>query len=358
MSAGRLFVDGQAVAFEAGDTVLSAARRAGADIPTLCDDSRLEPAGACRTCLVEVEGQRRLLPSCITTAADGLVVSTVSERVKRHRSTLFSLYLSDHPVDAAPEAEDELLSLAERHGASRDWMRMESLRASREADRNPYIHFDAERCILCARCTRYCDEVEGVAAITLAARGPETTISTVDGLSLLDSTCELCGGCIDVCPTGALREKLAIGVQPEAPLERVRTTCGYCGVGCQLDLLVDRDANEGRGRVVRTESPEPGTTTNDGNLCVKGRFAYTSVDHEERLTVPLVRREDGSYRETSWDEALSVVAAGLQGVAERHGADSLGFISSSRCTSEENYLVQKLSRAVFGTHNVHQCSAT
>jgi predicted molibdopterin-dependent oxidoreductase YjgC len=357
VSTGKIFVDGRAVPFEPGETLLSAARRAGAEIPTLCDDSRLEPAGACRTCLVEVEGQRRLLPSCITKAADDLVVSTESDRVKRHRSTLFSLYLSDHP-DSLTEADDELLQLAEAHGASPDWMRMPSLRASREGDRNSYIHFDAERCILCARCTRYCDEVEGVAAITLTARGPETTISTVDGLSLLDSTCELCGGCIDVCPTGALREKLSLGSDPEAALERVRTTCGYCGVGCQLDLLVDPEANQGRGRVVRTESPPPGTTTNDGNLCVKGRFAYTSVDHEERLRVPLVRRDDGSYRETSWEEALSVVAAGLRGVEERHGADALGFISSSRCTGEENYLVQKLSRAVFGTHNVHQCSAT
>ena len=353
-----LELDGRTVEFSPGETLLQVAERCGREIPALCHDPRLEPAGACRTCLVEVEGQKRLAPSCMTPAAEGMTVATGSERVERHRRTLFGLYLTDHPpLDGE---DDELLAMASRYGAPSDWGRLESRRGDRSDDRNPYVFFDAERCILCARCTRYCDEVEGVSAITLAGRGAETTISTADGLSLLDTSCELCGGCIDVCPTGAMTEKLPRirGERAAARLEAVRTTCNFCGVGCQLDLLVDRQANGGRGRVVRTSSPEPGTTTNDGNLCVKGRFAYDFIDHPERLTHPLVRGPDGELHEASWDEALTAAAEGLRGVAERHGPDALGFVSSSRCTMEENFLMQKLARAVFGTNNVHQCAAT
>ena len=157
-----------------------------------------------------------------------------------------------------------------------------------------------------------------------------------------------------------MTEKMPLVEQapPESELEKVRTTCNYCGVGCQLDLNVDREADGGRGRIVKVTSPSPDTTTNDGNLCVKGRFAYQFVSHEDRLTTPLVRNDHGELVPTSWDDALARAAAGLQGVKDRHGADALAFVSSSRCTMEENYLVQKLSRAVFGTHNVHQCAAT
>jgi predicted molibdopterin-dependent oxidoreductase YjgC len=349
-------MNGVQVAFEPGETLLDAANRAGADIPSLCHDPRLAPAGACRSCLVEVEGSRRLVPSCLTRAEPGMVVQSESDRVDRHRKTLFALYLTDHPSKAGG-SPDELIDLADRYDAPTDWGQMTSRRASRDADRNPYIHFDAERCIVCARCTRYCDEVEAVTAIHLAGRGSETTIATADSISLLDSSCEMCGGCIDVCPTGALIEKRP-GARTDVALETVRTTCSFCGVGCQLDLKVDRSANEGRGRVVRVDSPPVGTTVNDGNLCVKGRFAYDSIDSEDRLTTPLIRGADGALHPASWEEALARTAEGLRGVEERHGADSLGFVSSSRCTVEENYLVQKIARAAFGTNNVHQCAAT
>jgi len=356
-------LQGRELACTPGETILDVALRNGVEIPTLCHDPRLEPAGACRTCLVEVEGQRRLLPACATRISPGMRVTSESERIARHRKSLLALYMTDHPAGreaAEPGAPNELIDMVERYGAATDWGRMTPRRAARDGDRNPYIHFNPETCILCARCTRYCDEIESVSAITLAGRGSETTIATADALSLLDTTCEMCGGCIDVCPTGAMGEKMPLvrGDKPERDLKQVRTTCNFCGVGCQLDLNVDPQANDGKGRIVKVTSPPVGTTTNDGNLCVKGRFAYDFVHHEDRLTTPLIRGTDGELHPASWEEALRVAAAGLRGVAERHGPDSLGFVSSSRCTMEENYLVQKLARAVFRTNNVHQCAAT
>ena len=362
IQSNQITVDGKLIDFRAGETLLDVTNRAGRRVPTLCHDPRLEPVGACRTCLVEVEGSRRMPPACATKAEPGMVVRTSSERIDEHRRALLALYLTDQAVldTTAPGTDCELHAMAGEFGAPTDWPKLDSQRANRDGDRNPYIQFHAEKCILCARCTRYCDEVEQVSAITLARRGAETTISTADGASLFDTSCELCGGCVAVCPTGAMAEKMPItaSARPDRELEMVRTTCNYCGVGCQMDLNVDRDAKDGAGQVVKVTSPPVGTLPNDGNLCVKGRFAYDFIDHPERLQVPLVRAADGQLVEATWDAALQRVADGLRAVAERHGKDSLAFISSSRCTVEENYLVQKLARAVYGTNNVHQCAAT
>lgn len=352
-----LLLNGQSVSFNAGETVLEIARRSGHDIMTLCHDPRLKPVGACRTCLVEVKGQRRLVPSCATAAQAGMQVTTANDRIERHQKALLALYLSD----ASEASESSELQICAAKVGAPTWPTMPTIREQRgEADDNPYIEFRADRCIACARCTRYCAEVESVTAIALAGRGAKTTIATVDSRSLMETSCELCGGCISVCPTGAMTEKMPLAalLQKPAELEKVRTTCNYCGVGCQMDLNVDRAANGGRGQVVKVTAPDAGVVPNDGNLCVKGRFAYQFIHHKDRLTAPLVRGEDGLLHEASWTEALDVAAKGLQAVAAEHGADSLGFVSSSRCTGEENYLMQKLARAVFGTHNVHQCAAT
>lgn len=356
-------INGRDYEFSPGETILDVAARHDIHIPTLCHDPRLEPAGACRTCLVQVEGWRRLVPSCATRAEPGMKLVSENDRITRHRQTLLGLYFTDHPADrevAEVGQPNELLDMAEMYDAPTDWGKLDTVRAARPGDRNPYIAFDPNLCIVCARCTRYCDEIEGVTAITLAGRGSETTISTVDKLSLMDTTCEMCGGCIDVCPTGAMTEKMPLlrGDKKERDLVKVRSTCNFCGVGCQVDLNVDPDARDGKGRVVKVTSPPPGTTTNDGNLCVKGRFAYDFVHHSDRITAPMIRDASGELREVSWEEALQAAARGLLGVKERHGLDALGFVSSSRCTMEENYLVQKMSRAVFGTNNVHQCAAT
>jgi predicted molibdopterin-dependent oxidoreductase YjgC len=348
-------IDGRSCEARPGELVLEAAARAGIAIPTLCHDPRLEPAGACRVCLVEIEGQRRLQPACAWRVAPGMKVVTESERIERHRSVLYGLYLADHalddggvPVETGNGNELRRLAL---ETPPLDLEPVEAPRRGRPEDANPYIAFDPELCILCARCTRYCDEVEAVSAISLAWRGSETTISTAGERGLLDTTCELCGGCIDTCPTGALIEKKAPLPLP-AQAETVRTTCNFCGVGCQVDLHV------AAGRVAKVTSPPPGETVNDGNLCVKGRFAYDFIHHRERLATPLIRGDDGELHPAGWDEALAHAARGLRDVRSRHGADALGFVSSSRCTVEENYLVQKLARAAFGTNNVHQCAAT
>jgi predicted molibdopterin-dependent oxidoreductase YjgC len=348
-------INGQTTVAVDGETVLTVAERLGIDIPTLCNDSRLEPAGMCRTCLVAIDGQRRLQPACAWKVTPDMSVQTETEDVQRHLKVLLSLYAADHRTgeDGLPYQNgkpNELRAMSETHGPLLQLAPVEAPREGRD-DPNPYIQYEPDLCIACGRCTRYCDEVEAVSAITLAGRGASTTVATPNGISLLDGTCELCGGCIDTCPTGALWEKKSPPLT-DAGVSKVRSTCNFCGVGCQLDLNVKDN------RVVAVTSPPPGETLNDGNLCVKGRFAFDFVHHDDRLTTPLVRGEDGQLHPASWDEAIQRTADGLNRVREQHGADALAFISSSRCTGEENYLMQKLARAAFGTNNCHQCAAT
>ncbi len=352
-------INGETCSAKTGETVYEVAAREGIEIPTLCHDTRLEPAGACRVCLVEVKGQRRLEPGCAWKVSEGMEVTTESDRIERHRKVLYGLYLADHRLDddgfPVETANDNQLRRLANETKPLDLHPVDAPRVGRPEDVNPYISFDPDLCILCARCTRYCDEVEAVNAITLSNRGSQTTIATAGMRGLLDTTCELCGGCIDTCPTGALVEKKSPDRLP-ADARKIRSTCNFCGVGCQLDLHVV--GTNGDGRVVKITSPPPGETVNDGNLCVKGRFAYDFIHHEDRITEPLIRGEDGELHPASWDEAIAYAAEGLLKVKEKYGPDALGFVSSSRCTGEENYLMQKLSRAVYGTNNIHQCSAT
>ncbi len=356
MKCSTVYLNDIACDAEEGDTILQVARRSNIWIPTLCHDPRLEPTGACRMCLVEVKGERSLQPACVYKATSGIEVSTESQRIERHRRILLGIYLADHPLDnnglpLETTQNNELRRLAKLY-APLPLEPVNAPRKGRPKDSNPYIKFNPELCILCARCTRYCDEVAGVNGIAISYRGARTTIETALDKGLLDTDCELCGGCIDTCPTGALQEKKPALQAFKDVIKKVRTTCNYCGVGCQIDLNVTDN------QVVKVTSPKPGETVNDGNLCVKGRFAYDFIGHIDRLKQPLVRGADGRLHPTDWEHAIERAASGLMAIKDSHGADSLAFISSSRCTGEENYLAQKLARAAFGTNNCHQCAAT
>jgi predicted molibdopterin-dependent oxidoreductase YjgC len=316
-----IVVDGRRIEAEDGELLLDVLARAGAEVPTLCHEDGLEPFGGCRVCSVALEGAPRPVPACATRVHDGMVVST-NGTTQRLRETVQSMIDEDR---ARPQARE---------------------------DRNTLIGFDADKCVYCERCIRYARDVAGCSALALLGRGIDAHVSTTAGRSFLDTECELCGGCVAVCPTGALYPKKAAGV-PEQRLRQVRTTCAYCGIGCQIDLNVDLDS----GRIVAATSKRE-YLPNRGDLCVKGRFAFDFVHSPDRLTAPHVRGGDGELHPASWPVAIDAAARGLRGVKDRHGAQAVGVISSARLTMEENFLIQKLARTGVGTNSVHSCEAT
>jgi predicted molibdopterin-dependent oxidoreductase YjgC len=345
----RLKLDGKEVSAREGSTILEAMQAHQLSAPTLCHDARLDPYGGCRMCIVEVEGMPRPVPSCATKISDGMEIRTGSEQIDEQRKTLTELLMMEHLGGKGDGVGHDDLELLARDYGVEPIFKLKSHREPYE-DRNKFIGLDADNCILCNRCVRYCDEVMMCSALTLTGKGAEGHVQPTGGASFLDTDCELCGGCVSTCPTGALYDKRALGTKDEE-VTKTTTTCTYCGVGCQLDLHAKDD------KIVKVGT-KVGVPVSEGNLCVKGRFAFDFVDHPDRLKVPLVRNEDGELVEASWDEALDRCTEGLQGVKDRHGAQALGFLTSSRCTNEENYLLQKLGRGVIGTNSVHSCAAT
>ena len=349
----EFMLDGRRVTAPEGELLVHAAARHDVVIPTLCHDDKLDPYGGCRMCVVAVEGSPRPLPACATRVAEGMVVSTNSS-VPQFRRTLTEMLLAEH-LNASPGGRpNELIDMAAEFGAEAPFVLPDAKREP-YADRNKLMGYDPDACILCNRCVRYTQEVMQCSALSLEGRGPEARIVPTHGHSWLDTECELCGGCLSVCPTGAIYEKFVEGAPAghEQALDKVKSTCTYCGVGCQLDFHVDR----GTQRIVKVTS-DPSYVSNDGNLCVKGRFAFNFVHHPDRLTDPLVRGEDGELHPTTWDDALRVAAEGLKGVRERHGPQAVGVLASARLTMEENFLLQKLARTALGTHSIHSCEAT
>jgi predicted molibdopterin-dependent oxidoreductase YjgC len=346
-------LDGTRVSAPEGELLVHAAARHGVFVPTLCHDSRLDPYGGCRMCVVEVEGSPRPLPACATRVAEGMVVST-NGAAERDRRILTEMLLAEHLSPNPGGRPNELLDLAAELGVEAPFVLPDAGR-ERYEDRNKLMGYDPDACILCARCVRYTQEVMQCSALSIEGKGPEARIVPTHGLSWLDTECELCGGCLGTCPTGAIYEKFLEGAPAghERSLRKVKSTCTYCGVGCQIDIHVD-PATE---RIVKITS-DPAYVSNEGNLCVKGRFAFNFVHHPDRLTEPLVRRADGELHPTTWDDALRVAAAGLKGVKERHGPQSVGVLASARLTMEENFLIQKLARTGLGTNSVHSCEAT
>jgi predicted molibdopterin-dependent oxidoreductase YjgC len=347
-----LTIDGRAVEGREGQTVLDVCRVADIHIPTLCHDPRIEPYGACRLCLVEIEGLRGFPPSCTTKATDGMVVTTTSDALEDLRRTVVELLLSDHKIECLTcdsAGACALQDIAYDMGVTEvHFGHSASARPDRPEDPNPLIERDMDKCIQCGRCVRICREVQGRDVYAFTNRGFESLPDTPYGVSLLDAGCEFCGQCVSTCPVGALTDKMSRFEGREWDVERTETTCGYCGVGCTIAYRV-KD-----GRIVGAEAPlERGV--NEGNLCGKGRYGYGFVHHPERLTTPLVRR-DGELAPASWEEALGLVAERLGAIKEEHGADAIGGLASAKCTNEENFLFQKLMRAVIGTHNVDHCA--
>jgi predicted molibdopterin-dependent oxidoreductase YjgC len=355
-------LDGVEIHFTPGETIYDVARRhrepAAAAIPTLCYDPRLEPFGACRLCIVEVEGARNPVASCTTPASAGMVVRTRTEKIEKYRRTLLELVASENDeVDVDPLrglASQELATLVDRYDARSGRFQGAHSGKSRDDDDNPFLLRDYAKCISCYRCVRVCAEQEGDYAISVKNRGFETQITTeFDGL-LRDSQCTFCGQCVQTCPTGALADRKALrNAGVPGPTEKTRTICPYCGVGCSVDVLTRE--HEGERRMVGI-LPAMDGPANSGALCVKGQFAWDFVQHEERLAAPLVRGEDGRLHEATWDEALDRAARGFLDVLEKHGRHSVYGVASGRAPSEGAYLMQKWIRSGFGTNFIDNCS--
>jgi formate dehydrogenase alpha subunit len=352
-----LEIDGRKLDAQAGQTILDLALAHNIAIPHLCHDPRLTPTGACRLCLVEIAGERGLQTACTRLAAPGMVVRTNTDEIRSLRKTTLELLLSEHRVECTTCDRDGsclLQDYAYEYQASDSRFPSVMIPPGRPnyTTGNKGIDYDPSKCVRCQRCIKMCAEVEMAEALTMRDRGGQVQVSTGFDVELNDSTCELCGLCISTCPTGALHERAAHGLGRVKDMVKVRTTCTYCGTGCQIDLNVHRASN----RVVRVTSV-PGCVPNDGNLCVKGHFGFGFIGSPERLTKPLIR-ENGAFRDASWEEALSFAAKGLLAVRDKYGPDGIAFLSSSRCTNEENYLVQKLARTAGRTNNVDQCATT
>jgi formate dehydrogenase alpha subunit len=345
-------IDGDAVDFTPGETVLEVAERLGKEIPTLCWDKRLDPMGSCRLCLVQVEGRRLPAASCTLRAESDMVVRTDTKNVKFLQGTLLQMVLSENPDDNCPRCRDiapcELHALAERFHVKRDRFLGAISNQSKE-DSNPFLLRDYDRCISCYRCVRICAEIEGDYAITMAGRGFDKRIATAFDQGLLGSPCTLCGQCIYTCPTGALADKKMVGVGVDKkPIEETKSVCPYCGTGCSIYLHTKEDKLIG-------VTPDLEGPVNQGALCVKGQFGFDFVNSEERLRTPLMR-EDGNLREASWDEALDYAASRLQATRDEHGSKAFYGIASGRAPGESAFLLQKFTRAVMGSNQIDNCS--
>ena len=354
LSPVTLLIDGREVSVPTGTTVMRAAAVSGGSIPKLCATDSLKQYGSCRLCLVEIDGMRGTPASCTTPVAPGMVVHTQTEKLQKLRRGVMELYISDHPLDCltcSANNDCELQDMAANVG-------LRDVRYGYEGDNhlgaetdssNPYFDFDPSKCIVCSRCVRACEEVQGTFALTIDGRGFGSKVSA--GLAsddFLSSECVSCGACVQACPTATLNEKAvkAIG----KPERAVITTCAYCGVGCTFRA-------EMRGEQVVRMVPWKDGKANHGHSCVKGRFGWGYAMHQERITTPMIReRIDQPWREVSWEEALGHAACEFRRIADTYGNNALGGLVSSRCTNEEGFLVQKLVRAGFGTNNVDTCA--
>lgn len=348
-----LNIDGRSISVPEGTSVMRAAALLGTTIPKLCATDSLEAFGSCRMCLVEIDGMRGYPASCTTPVSEGMSVHTQTPKLATLRRNVMELYISDHPLDCltcSANGNCELQTVAGQVG-------LREVRYGYEGDNhladvkdtsNPYFDYDPSKCIVCNRCVRACEETQGTFALTITGRGFESRVSAAGGENFLDSECVSCGACVQACPTATLMEKSVVELgQPE---RSVITTCAYCGVGCSFRAEMKGD------KLVRMV-PDKNGQANHGHSCVKGRFAWGYATHPDRITKPMIRNHiNDPWQEVSWDEAVTYAASEFRRLQQKYGRDSIGGITSSRCTNEETYLVQKLVRAAFGNNNVDTCA--
>lgn len=348
-----LVMDGTEVPFSPGETLYEVASRYLKDIPTLCYDPRLEAFGGCRLCVVEVEGIRNPVASCTTKAEAGMIVRTANADIESYRKILTQMVVSENPqkqVDPlSGYASHELGLVATRYQA--DGARFQGRKSGQtKDDANPFILRDYDMCISCYRCVRVCAEREGDYAISVMNRGFDTQITTEFDGPLVDSNCTFCGQCVQTCPTGALGDAKALRFAgQEGEVEKTRTICPYCGVGCSVDVVTQNE------RIVAVQPAMDGPA-NIGALCVKGQYAYDFVHHEDRLTHPMVRNDAGELVRASWDVALKRAAEGFRRAEKEYGRHSVYGVASGRTPSEADYMMQRFMRAGFGTNYIDNCS--
>jgi formate dehydrogenase major subunit len=348
-----LTIDGQSVTVPEGTSIMRAAMEMGTKIPKLCATDMLDAFGSCRLCLVEIEGRAGTPASCTTPVANRMVVRTHTDRLKRLRKGVMELYISEHPLDCLTCSANGDCELQDMAGA----VGLRDVRYDYDGARhpnpgldesNPYFTYEPSKCIVCSRCVRACEEVQGTFALTIAGRGFKSVVSPGMEESFFGSECVSCGACVQACPTATLNEKSVIEIG--TPEHSVVTTCAYCGVGCSFKA-------EMRGDELVRMVPYKDGKANRGHSCVKGRFAWGYANHKERILKPMVRDKISEpWREVSWEEAISHAASELKRIQAKYGKYSIGGITSSRCTNEETFLVQKLVRAGFGTNNVDTCA--
>jgi formate dehydrogenase major subunit len=347
-----LEIDGFKVTVPEGTSIMRAAASIGIDIPKLCATDSIEPFGSCRLCVVQIEGGRGMPASCTTPAAEGLKVVTQNQKLAEVRRGVMELYISDHPLDCltcSANGDCELQDMAGAVGLRE--VRYNPIETHLDAvkdESNPYFSFDPSKCIVCSRCVRACEETQGTFALTIDGRGFDSKVSPSQNEAFMDSECVSCGACVQACPTATLMEKSVIDHgQPE---HAIITTCAYCGVGCSFRA-------EMKGEQVIRMVPNKNGQANHGHSCVKGRFAFGYATHKDRMTKPMIRASiKDAWQEVSWEVAINHAASELRRIQEKYGKDSIGGITSSRCTNEEVYIMQKLIRAGFGNNNVDTCA--
>ena len=348
----NLKIDGFDVSVPEGTSIMRAAAEAGINVPKLCATDNLDPFGSCRLCLVEIEGRRGYPASCTTPVAEGIEVKTETPKLEDLRRGVMELYISDHPLDCltcATNGDCELQDMAGRVGLRevRYGYEGENHLSAVKDESNPYFTFDPSKCIVCSRCVRACEEVQGTFALTIDGRGFESKVSA-GNKDFMDSECVSCGACVQACPTATLIENSII--EQGIPDRKVTTTCAYCGVGCSFNAEIQGD------QVVRM-TPNKNGGANHGHSCIKGRFAWGYTTHQDRITTPMIRKSiKDPWQKVSWDEAISYAASEIKRIQKKYGTNSAGAISSSRCTNEEVWVVQKLARAGFGNNNVDTCA--